>query len=424
MTRIVPLKFQQAGRQYKFNAQSLELKAGDKVIVETDRGRAMAIVVIPPREVPDNEAPEGLKSILRTATEEDLALAETNTSREKDAYRHCVERIKSRKLEMKMVRAEYAFDGSKIIFYFTADGRIDFRELVKDLAHFFHTRIEMRQIGVRDEAKLVGGLGICGRELCCSSFLTQFNPVSVKMAKEQGLALNPTKISGQCGRLLCCLGYEFETYTQLKKGMPKQGKKVMWQDRECEVTHQNILGQQVTLRDREGNSTVVTMEELRTGQPNQPAETEDSGEMHTTRLNKSKPQGQRPQGQKSQDQKAQGQRSQGQRPQGQKSQGKKSQSQRAQGQKPKEQGGQEQSSRKQPNRGQKPENRPARPEAQNAEQATKPDEKQQGASPQADVAGAADAGLVVAANLTRASRENSHVGRETLLPVNTDLLRQ
>ena len=371
MTRIVPLKFQQAGRQYKFNAQSLELKAGDKVIVETDRGRAMAIVVIPPREIPDNEAPEGLKNILRTATEEDLALAETNTSREKDAYRHCVERIKSRKLEMKLVRAEYAFDGSKIIFYFTADGRIDFRELVKDLAHYFHTRIEMRQIGVRDEAKLVGGLGICGRELCCSSFLTQFNPVSVKMAKEQGLALNPTKISGQCGRLLCCLGYEFETYTQLKKGMPKQGKKVMWQDRECEVTHQNILRQQVTLRDREGNSTVVTMEELRTGQPNQPAETEKSGEAHTTRLNKSKPQGQRSQGQKSQDQKAQGQGSQGQRPQGQKSQ-----SQRTQGQKPKGQGGQEQSTRKQPNRGQKPANRPASPEAQNAEQGRKPDEKQ------------------------------------------------
>ncbi len=371
MTRIVPLKFQQAGRQYKFNAQSLELKAGDKVIVETDRGRAMAIVVIPPQEVPDNEAPEGLKNILRTATEEDLALAETNTSREKDAYRHCVERIKSRKLEMKLVRAEYAFDGSKIIFYFTADGRIDFRELVKDLAHYFHTRIEMRQIGVRDEAKLVGGLGICGRELCCSSFLTQFNPVSVKMAKEQGLALNPTKISGQCGRLLCCLGYEFETYTQLKKGMPKQGKKVMWQDRECEVTNQNILRQQVTLRDREGNSTIVTMEELRTGQPNQPAETEKSGEMHTTRLNKSKPQGQGSQGQKSQDQKPQGQRAKGQRSQGQKAQG-----QRAQEQKPKGQGGQEQSSRKQPNRGQKPANRPARPEAQNAGQASKPDEKQ------------------------------------------------
>jgi cell fate regulator YaaT (PSP1 superfamily) len=376
MIRIVPLKFQQAGRQYKFNAQNLELKAGDKVIVETDRGRAMAIVVIPPCEVPDNEAPEGLKNIVRAATEEDLALAETNTAREKDAYRHCVERIKSRKLEMKLVRAEYAFDGSKIIFYFTADGRIDFRELVKDLAHYFHTRIEMRQIGVRDEAKLVGGLGICGRELCCSSFLTQFNPVSVKMAKEQGLALNPTKISGQCGRLLCCLGYEFETYTQLRKGMPKQGKKVMWQDSECEVTNLNILRQQVTLRDREGNSTIVTMEELRTGQPNQPAETEKTGEAHTTRLNKSKPQGQRTQGQKSQDQKAQGQRAQGQRPQGQKSQGQKSQGQRTQGPKPKAQDGQEKPSRKQSSRGQKPANRPARPEAQKAEQSQKPDEKQ------------------------------------------------
>ncbi len=367
MTRIVPLKFQQAGRQYDFNAQNLELKAGDKVIVETDRGRAMAIVVIPPREIPDSEAPEGLKSILRTATEEDLALAETNTAREKEAYRHCVERIKSRNLEMKLVRAEYAFDGSKIIFYFTADGRIDFRELVKDLAHHFHTRIEMRQIGVRDEAKLVGGLGICGRELCCCSFLTQFNPVSVKMAKEQGLALNPTKISGQCGRLLCCLGYEFETYTHLKKGMPKQGKKVIWQESECEVTNLNILRQQVTLRDREGNNTIVTMEELRTGKANQPAETEKTGEAHTPRLNKGKPQGQRSQGQGSQEKKPQEQGSQGQRPQGQRPK-----SPRAQGQKSKGQGTQEPSARKPSGRGQKPTGKPATAEGQNAEQAKRP----------------------------------------------------
>lgn len=376
MTRIVPLKFQQAGRQYDFNAQDLELKAGDKVIVETDRGRAMAIVVIPPREIPDSEAPEGLKSILRAATEEDLALAETNTSREKEAYRHCVERIKSRRLEMKLVRAEYAFDGSKIIFYFTADGRIDFRELVKDLAHHFHTRIEMRQIGVRDEAKLVGGLGICGRELCCSSFLTQFNPVSVKMAKEQGLALNPTKISGQCGRLLCCLGYEFETYTHLKKGMPKQGKKIMWQDRECEVTNLNILRQQVTLRDREGNNTIVTMEELRTGKANQPAETENTGESHTPRLNRSKPQGPRSQGRGAQEGKDQEQASQGQRSQGERSQGQRPKSPRVQGQKPKGQGGQEPSTRKPSSRGQKPARKPARVEGQNAEQTKKPEEKQ------------------------------------------------
>jgi len=295
MIRIVPLKFQQAGRQYDFNALSLELRTGDKVIVETDRGRAMAIVVIPPREVPDEQAPEGLKNILRIATEEDLALAETNAAREKDAQRYCSERIHERQLEMKLVRAEYAFDGSKIIFFFTADGRIDFRELVKDLAHHFHTRIEMRQIGVRDEAKLVGGLGICGRELCCSSFLTQFSPVSVKMAKEQGLALNPTKISGQCGRLLCCLGYEFETYCELKKGMPKCGKKIMWQNQECEVTSQDILRQQVTLRDREGSCCCVSLEELRTGQASQPASQEQpTGETHTNRLTKSRPHRQEP----------------------------------------------------------------------------------------------------------------------------------
>jgi cell fate regulator YaaT (PSP1 superfamily) len=368
MTRIVPLKFQQAGRQYDFNAHALELKAGDRVIVETDRGRAMAVVVIPPREVPDDEAPDGLKSILRTATEEDMALAETNTAREKDAYRHCVELIHSRKLEMKLVRAEYAFDGSKIIFYFTADGRIDFRELVKDLAHHFHTRIEMRQIGVRDEAKLVGGLGICGRELCCCSFLTQFSPVSVKMAKEQGLALNPTKISGQCGRLLCCLGYEFETYSKLKKGMPKCGKKVMWQDRECEVTNQNILRQQVTLRDREGNSTVVTMEELRTGQANRPAEPEKTGESHTARLNKGKPQGQRSQSQKPQGQKSQGQKSQGQRPQGKRPQGQRSQGARTQ----------DQATQKQSGRGQKPADSPgksARPATPKKAQDQKPEEQ-------------------------------------------------
>jgi len=322
MIRIVPLKFQQAGRQYDFNALSLELKAGDKVIVETDRGRAMAIVVIPPREIPKSKAPEGLKNILRISTEEDLALAETNSAREKTARSFCKERIHERKLEMKLVRAEYAFDGSKIIFFFTADGRIDFRELVKDLAHHFHTRIEMRQIGVRDEAKLVGGLGICGRELCCCSFLTQFNPVSVKMAKEQGLALNPTKISGQCGRLLCCLGYEYETYIELKKGMPKCGKKVMFESRECEVTSQDVLQQKVTLRDREGTSYRVTMEELRNGQANQPeAEETPAEETHTSRLTKSRPQRQQPRKQSNRGQQPQKQANKGQQPQKQANKG-------------------------------------------------------------------------------------------------------
>ncbi|MCM2263737.1 MAG: stage 0 sporulation family protein [Desulfuromonadales bacterium] len=274
MLRIVPVKFNNAGRQYDFNAQSLELKPGSRVVVETDRGRALAIAVTAPREVPEEQAPQGLKTILRLATDEDLAQAASNAAREKDAVRYCQGRVQARNMEMKLVRAEYAFDGSKIVFYFTAEGRIDFRDLVKDLAHYFHTRIEMRQIGVRDEAKLVGGMGICGRELCCCSFLTEFYPVSVKMAKEQGLALNPTKISGQCGRLLCCLGYEFESYCELRKGMPKCGKKVCWDDKEWEVTAQNALGRQITLRKGDGTTRVVTMDEYETGHPREadPAE--------------------------------------------------------------------------------------------------------------------------------------------------------
>lgn len=262
MTRIVLVKFQPAGRHYHFNALDLDLQPGSQVIVETDRGRAMATVVTYPREVPDDEAPDGLKSLLRLATDEDLALAEKNAAREKDAYQYCQSRIQSRRMEMKLVQAEYVFDGSKIIFYFTADGRVDFRELVKDLAHYFHTRIEMRQIGVRDEAKLIGGMGICGRELCCCSFLTEFNPVSVKMAKEQGLALNPSKISGQCGRLLCCLSYEYETYRCLRKNLPKTGKKVRWQEQDWEVRQQDVLGQKLTLRKEDGTLQVVSVEEF------------------------------------------------------------------------------------------------------------------------------------------------------------------
>jgi cell fate regulator YaaT (PSP1 superfamily) len=270
MLRIVPIKFHNAGRQYDFNAQGFELKPGARVVVETDRGRALGTVVTAPREIAAEQAPEGLKSVLRPATDDDLAQAKSNAARERDAIRYCQERIQSRRMEMKLVRAEYAFDGSKIVFYFTAEGRIDFRDLVKDLAHHFHTRIEMRQIGVRDEAKLVGGLGICGRELCCCSFLTEFYPVSVKMAKEQGLALNPTKISGQCGRLLCCLGYEFEAYCELRKGMPKCGKKVSWSDREWEVTAQNVLGRRVTLRHGDGTVRTVTMAEFEAGHASEP----------------------------------------------------------------------------------------------------------------------------------------------------------
>jgi len=271
MLRIVPIKFHNAGRQYDFNAQGLDLKPGTRVVVETDRGRALAIAVTAPREIAEEQAPEGLKGVLRIATEDDIAQAAGNATRERDAVRYCQGRVQARNMEMKLVRAEYAFDGSKIVFYFTAEGRIDFRDLVKDLAHYFHTRIEMRQIGVRDEAKLVGGLGICGRELCCCSFLTEFYPVSVKMAKEQGLALNPAKISGQCGRLLCCLGYEFEAYCELRKGMPKCGKKVCWDNKEWEVTGQNALGRQLTLRQADGTTRVVPMDEYESGHATEPA---------------------------------------------------------------------------------------------------------------------------------------------------------
>jgi cell fate regulator YaaT (PSP1 superfamily) len=267
MPLIVPVKFHRAGRHYDFNAQDFELRPGTRIVVETDRGRALAIVAAAPRDVAEDQLPEGLKAVLRIATDDDLAQAGANLARERDAICYCQERIQARQMEMKLVRAEYAFDGSKIVFYFTAEGRIDFRELVKDLAHYFHTRIEMRQIGVRDEAKLVGGLGICGRELCCCSFLTEFYPVSVKMAKEQGLALNPTKISGQCGRLLCCLSYEFESYCEMRRGMPKCGKRIAWDNREWEVTAQNILGRQLTLRQGDGATCTISMDEYESGQP-------------------------------------------------------------------------------------------------------------------------------------------------------------
>jgi cell fate regulator YaaT (PSP1 superfamily) len=264
--RIVSVKFRPAGKHYDFNARALSLAADDRVIVETDRGRALGTVVSPPVETSPGEIQGDLKNVLRLATEEDLALAASNASRESDAFRFCQQRIQDRKMEMKLVRAEYLFDGSKIIFYFTADGRVDFRELVKDLAHHFRTRIEMRQIGVRDEAKLTGGIGICGRELCCCTFLTEFAPVSVRMAKEQGLALNPNKISGQCGRLLCCLGYEFETYCSLKKGLPKCGRKVQVGGNEGEIVNQHVLAGTVTVRLENGQTVEVPADQTEKAQ--------------------------------------------------------------------------------------------------------------------------------------------------------------
>ncbi len=263
MAKIVKIQFQTAGRLYDFLTGGLQLEMNDRVIVETERGKSIGVVIKPPVEVDDASLPEGIKSVLRSARAEDLESAARNRAKEKEAFDFCLNRIKERNMEMKLVRVEYLFDGSKAIFYFTADGRIDFRELVKDLAHAFRTRIEMRQIGVRDEAGMVGGIGICGRELCCASFLREFEPVSVKMAKEQNLALNPTKISGQCGRLLCCLSYEFETYCTLRKCLPKCGKRVKCGDAEGEVVKLNILEGTVTVRTDDHQDITVSGDDIR-----------------------------------------------------------------------------------------------------------------------------------------------------------------
>jgi cell fate regulator YaaT (PSP1 superfamily) len=260
--KTVSISFHTAGKIFDFDSQNFDLTPGDKVIVETERGRALGTVVRSPRVITPEEAPPKLKSILRIATENDLQMAQSNALREQEALQFCQQRIKQRDMEMKLVRAEYLFDGSKIIFYFTADGRVDFRELVRDLAQHFRTRIEMRQIGVRDEAKQVGGLGICGRELCCSNHLRDFAPVSVKMAKAQGLALNPTKISGQCGRLLCCLAYEYETYNEMKKTLPKCGKKLSLKSGSAEVISRDILAQKVTL-SRNGERFQMHIDDLK-----------------------------------------------------------------------------------------------------------------------------------------------------------------
>lgn len=262
MIRIVSVKFRTAGKQYDFSCNSLELTAGDQVIVETDRGQALGTVVGAPRDCAPAEAPDKLKNVLRLATAKDLSMAAQSAAKEKTAFAVCLERIRARNMEMKLVRAEYLFDASKIIFYFTSDGRVDFRDLVKDLAHHFHTRIEMRQIGVRDEAKITGGIGICGRALCCCTFLVNFAPVSVKMAKEQNLALNPNKISGQCGRLLCCLNYEYDTYRDHRKGLPKCGRKVSVDGQEGQVVAHNVLAKRVTVRMEDNVSIEVPAERL------------------------------------------------------------------------------------------------------------------------------------------------------------------
>lgn len=223
MAEVIGVRFKEVGKIYYFDPDGQELKKGDRVIVETVRGVECGEVALENREISDEEIVKPLKKLIRKADEKDLRTLEENKKKEKNAFGICQKKIADHKLDMKLVDVEYTFDGGKVLFYFTADGRVDFRELVKDLAGVFRTRIELRQIGVRDESKMIGGLGICGRPFCCRSFLGDFQPVSIKMAKEQGLSLNPTKISGTCGRLMCCLKYEQNAYEYLLKITPKPG---------------------------------------------------------------------------------------------------------------------------------------------------------------------------------------------------------
>lgn len=246
MIKIIGVRFRNAGKVYFFNPKKFPIKKGDHVIVETARGVEYGTVVADPQEVPDDKVVQPLKPVIRVANREDDKKVAENKAKEKDAMRICQEKIRKHQLEMKLIDAEYTFDNNKVLFYFTADGRIDFRELVKDLAAVFKTRIELRQIGVRDETKIIGGIGICGRPLCCNTYLSEFVPVSIKMAKEQNLSLNPTKISGVCGRLMCCLKNEEETYEYLNARLPASGDTVQTDDGlKGEVQSVNVLRQLV-----------------------------------------------------------------------------------------------------------------------------------------------------------------------------------
>lgn len=246
MEMVVGVRFRNVGKIYYFNPKDYKVKVGDHVIVETARGVEYGRVVLEPRAVKEDEVVHPLKEVLRVATKEDEEHEAENRLKEKDAFKICKKKIREHGLEMKLIDAEYTFDNNKVLFYFTADGRIDFRQLVKDLASVFKTRIELRQIGVRDETKILGGIGICGRTLCCHTYLSEFAPVSIKMAKEQNLSLNPGKISGVCGRLMCCLKHEEETYEELNRRLPNTGDYVTTDDGlKGEVSSVNVLRQLV-----------------------------------------------------------------------------------------------------------------------------------------------------------------------------------
>ena len=277
MATVIGVRFKKAGKVYYFDPGDLWPRPGQNAVVETARGIEFGEVVTAPRAISDDQIVAPLKKVIRIATEEDEQRAAFNEKREQEAFAICQEKVARHKLEMKLVSVEYTFDNSKIIFYFTANGRVDFRELVKDLAGVFKMRIELRQIGVRDEAKMLGGLGPCGRHICCGAFLGDFQPVSIKMAKEQNLSLNPTKISGQCGRLMCCLKYEQDTYEQTLKRVPKVGKDIVTPDGTGVIVEINAIRERVKVRIRVGEDDSFEVREYsmddvrRLGPEDQPA---------------------------------------------------------------------------------------------------------------------------------------------------------
>ncbi len=281
MARVIGVQFQKNGKVYYFQPGAFEPHTGEYVIVDTERGADLAEAVTDCFEFEPKPGDPSLKNVVRMATEADLVCAEGNREKEKEAFAVGQRKIQEHKLEMKLVSVEYAFDGSKILFYFTANGRVDFRSLVKDLASVFKTRIELRQIGVRDEARMLGGLGPCGRPICCKAFLNDFQPVSIKMAKEQNLSLNPTKISGVCGRLMCCLKYEQDQYEQIRKKMPKVGREVQTPDGIGTVTELNVVKETVSVRIMNGDNGEIKIfpmtDVFRPGMEPKPVPMDDTG---------------------------------------------------------------------------------------------------------------------------------------------------
>jgi cell fate regulator YaaT (PSP1 superfamily) len=268
LPKIVAVSLQQTGHLYNFLAGDRILRRGERVLVESEAGARVGTVEIEPHEPAQTIDLSQLRPIIRIASDNDFHLEQENLSREANARRMCVERIRERRIQMKLVSADYTFDGRKVTFYFVAEGRVDFRDLVRDLANTLRVRVEMKQIGARDETKVTGGLGPCGRELCCSSWLRDFEAVTVKMAREQGLALNPSRLAGMCGRLKCCLRYEYATYVELKRALPNLGKRVQCVKGDGKVVRQNILKQTVLIqREEDGGVVEVTLEDLVASRP-------------------------------------------------------------------------------------------------------------------------------------------------------------